>query len=172
MVLSDIATISTVVSGFAVTASLIYVGIQTKQNVRHTRALIHQGTAARTTNLLLGLMNSEAVGAWLESNGIVVTPEAIRQKQIQYQCRVMMVAIEDYYTQHEFGLLNEEQFSRGRATFRERLREPGLRAAWLKERQTISKAAPRYCAFVDCLCGPEAAPTGHPNGLIGPDIDG
>lgn len=160
MVLSDIATISTAVSGFAVTASLIYVGIQTKQNVRHTRALIHQGTAARTTNLLLGLMNPEAVKAWLEGNGISVTPEAIKRKQFQYQCRVMMVAIEDYYTQHEVGLLSEEQFSRGRATFRERLREPGLRALWLKEGETISREAPHYSAFVDCLCSGEAVPPG------------
>jgi hypothetical protein len=48
MVLSDLASIATAISGLAVTASLIYVGIQTKQNVRHTRALVHQGTAART----------------------------------------------------------------------------------------------------------------------------
>jgi hypothetical protein len=63
MVLSDVASIATAVSGFAVTASLIYVGIQTQQNVRHTRALIHQGTAARTTNILLGSMNVEVVAA-------------------------------------------------------------------------------------------------------------
>jgi hypothetical protein len=63
MDVSDIASIATAVSGLAVTASLIYVGIQTKQNVRHTRALIHQGTAARTTNLLLGFMNAESVRA-------------------------------------------------------------------------------------------------------------
>jgi hypothetical protein len=93
MVLSDVASIATAVSGLAVTASLIYVGIQTKQNVRHTRALIHQGTAARTTNILLGFMNGEIVTAWIVD-----------------------------------GLLNDEQFSRGRETFGGALREPGLRA--------------------------------------------
>ena len=46
MVLSDIASIATAISGLAVTASPIYVGIQTEQNVRHTRDLVHQGTAA------------------------------------------------------------------------------------------------------------------------------
>ena len=78
MVLSDIASIATAISGLAVTASLIYVGIQTKQNVRHTRALVHQGTAARTTNILLGFMNPEAVKAWIEGNGGTPTPELIR----------------------------------------------------------------------------------------------
>ena len=47
----------------------------------------------------------------------------------------------------EAGPLSDEQFSRGSATFRERLREPGLRAYWLKQRGPMTKAAPRYYAF-------------------------
>jgi len=168
MVLSDVASIATAVSGLAVTASLIYVGIQTKQNVRHTRALIHQGTAARTTNLLLGFMNAETVKAWIEGNGGTPTPELIRQRQFYYHCGILMIAMEDYFSQHEDGLLSDEQFSRGRATFRERLREPGLWAYWLKQRETMIKAAPRYCAFIDSLCdGEPRAPADlnlHQNG--------
>src|ERR1700761_4473829 len=74
MVLAEIAYIATSVSGIAVTASLIYVGIQTKQNVRHTRALVHQGTAARTTNILLGFMNPE-----LEVNPATRGPDRLLQ---------------------------------------------------------------------------------------------
>jgi hypothetical protein len=84
MTLSEIASIATAVSGFAVTVSLIYVAIQTQQNARHTRALIHQGTAARTTALLLGFMNADAAAAWIEGNGGTATPEAIRQRQFQH----------------------------------------------------------------------------------------
>ena len=152
MVLSDIASISTAVSGLVVTASLIYVGIQTRQNVRHTRALIHQGTAARTTNIRLGFMNAEIVTAWIDGNGGTATPELIRQRQFHYHCGVAMITMEDYFSQHEDGLLSDEQFSRGSATFRERLREPGLRAYWLKQREAMTEAAPRYCAFIDSLC--------------------
>src|SRR5580692_9448655 len=130
MVLSDLASMATAISGLAVTASLIYVGIQTKQNVRHTRALIHQGTAARTTNILLGFMNAEAVTAWIEGNGGTPTPELIKQRRFYYQCGIAMIAMEDYFSQHEDGLLSDEQFSRGSATFRERRRElAGLLAA-------------------------------------------
>src|SRR5580658_464804 len=100
MVLSDVASIATAVSGLAVMASLIYVGIQTKQNVRHTRALIHQGTAARTTNLLLGFMNAESLAAWIEGNGGTPTPELIRQRQFYYHCGILMIAVEDYFSQH------------------------------------------------------------------------
>jgi len=39
-----------------------------------------------------------------------------------------MIAMEDYFTHHELSLLADQQFSRGRVTFRNRLKEPGLRA--------------------------------------------
>ena len=40
MTLSDFATFSTAISGLAVTASLIYLALQTHQNAKHTKALI------------------------------------------------------------------------------------------------------------------------------------
>jgi len=150
--LSEISSIATAVSGFVVTISLIYVAIQTQQNVRHTRALIHQGTAARTTTLLLGLMNADAAAAWIEGNGGTPTPELIRKRQFQNQCGTAMIAMEDYFSQHEEGLLSEEQFARGSESFRILLREPGVRAYWLRQKEVMAKAAPRYCAFIDSLC--------------------
>jgi len=152
--LSEIASIATAISGLAVTVSLIYLAIQTQQNVRHTRALIHQGTAARTTSLLLGLMNAEAAAAWIEGNGGTPTPELIRKRQFDQHCGTAMIAMEDYFSQHEEGLLSEEQFARGSETFRALLREPGMRAYWLKQKDVMTKAAPRYCAFIDSLCEP------------------
>jgi hypothetical protein len=83
----------------AATVSLIYVGIQTRLSVRHTRALIQQGTAARTTNILLGWMNPEAVAIWIEGNGGTPTPELIRERQFYYYCGIAMIAMEDYFSQ-------------------------------------------------------------------------
>ncbi len=157
MSLSEIASFATAISGFAVTASLIYVAIQTQQNVRHTRALIHQGTAARTTALLLGFMDAEAVAAWIEGNGGTVTPELIKQRQFHYHCSGAMVAMEDYFTQHEEGLLSDEQFARGCQTFRSLFKEPGLKAYWLNQRAIMAEAVPRYCAFIDSLCVDDTA---------------
>jgi len=157
MSLSDLAYFASAFSGFTATASLIYVAIQTRLSIRHTRAQIHQGTAARTTNLLLGLSNADAVAAWIEGNGGAPTPELIRERQFYYQCGIMMVAMEDYFSQHEEGLLSDEQFARGSATFRERLKEPGLRDYWLKQREVMVEAAPRYSAFIDSLCVGAAA---------------
>jgi hypothetical protein len=70
---SEIASIASTVSGLAATVSLIYVGIQIRLSVRHTGASIQQGTAARTTNILFGFMNAEAVAIWIEGNGGTAT---------------------------------------------------------------------------------------------------
>ena len=154
----EIASIASTVSGLAATVSLIYVGIQIRLSMRHTRALIQQGTTARTTNILLGRMNAEAVAIWIEGNGGTATPELIREHQFHNQCGIAMIAMEDYFSQHELGLLSDEHFSRGSETFRDRLKEPGLRAYWVKERALLAKAAPGYCAYIDSLCTEETTP--------------
>jgi len=155
---SEIASIASAVSGTAATISLIYVGIQIRLSIRHTRASIQQGTTARTTNILLGRMSAEAVAIWIEGNGGTPTPELIRQHQFHNQCAIAMIAMEDYFSQHELGLLSAEHFSRGSETFRHRLKEPGLRAYWMNQREMLAKAAPQYCAYIDSLCTGETTP--------------
>jgi hypothetical protein len=155
---SEIASIASAVSGLTATVSLIYVGIQIRLSIRHTRASIQQGTTARTTNILLARMSAEAVAIWIEGNGGTPTPELIREHQFESQCGIVMIAMEDYFSQHELGLLSDEHFSRGNETFRNRLQEPGLRAYWMKERAVLAKAAPGYCAYIDSLCTGETKP--------------
>jgi hypothetical protein len=154
--LSDIASIGTLISGAAVTTSLIYVAIQTRQNVRHTRALIHQGTAARTTSALLAFMDEDKTAAWLEGNRVTPTPELIRKRQFFYHCATVMVSMEDHFSQHEGGLLSDEQFLRACEAFRNLMKEPGLKAYWKSRRDGQQKVAPRYCAFIDRLCEDDA----------------
>ena len=158
MLPSEIASIASAISGLTATVSLIYVGIQIRLSIRHTRASIQQGTTARTTSILLGRMNAEAVAIWIEGNGGTPTPELIREHQFHNQCGMVMIAMEDYFSQHELGLLSAEHFSRGSETFRNRLKEPGLRAYWMKEREILAVAAPRYCRYIDSLCTGETTP--------------
>jgi hypothetical protein len=155
---SEIASIASAFSGVTATISLVYVGVQIRLSMRHTRAQIQQGTTARTTNILLGQMNAEAAAIWIEGNGGTPTPELVRERQFYCQCGIAMIAMEDYFSQHELGLLSTEHFSRGSETFRNRLKEPGLRAYWMKQRDILSKAAPSYCAYIDSLCTEETTP--------------
>jgi hypothetical protein len=148
---SEIASIASAVSGLTATISLIYVGIQTRLSVRHTRALIRQGTAARTTSILFGFMDAEAVAIWIEGNGGAPSPELVRERQFHYQCGIAMIAMEDYFSQHELGLLSDEQYSRGSETFRNRLRHRFETELRLKLRMEWSFSPPQAIRGIGLL---------------------
>src|SRR5690349_4271701 len=152
MDLSDWASLSTAISGIAVTASLIYLGLQTHQNAKHTRALIHQGAAARVAGITVGLVEADKCAAWIEGNGGLATHEEIRSRQFALHCATAINALEDHYLQHRDGLMDKEYFARNCDTFRGLLRQPGLRAFWNDARAVSVKVAPRFTAFVDSLC--------------------
>lgn len=100
---SEIASIASAFSGVTATVSLIYVGIQIRLSMRHTRAQIQQGTTARTTSILLGQMNADAAAIWIEGNGGTPTAELVRERQFYCQCGIAMIAMEDYFSQHELS---------------------------------------------------------------------
>jgi hypothetical protein len=157
MTLSDFASLSTAVSGIAVTISLIYLAIQTRQASKHTRALIQQGASARTTGIMISTEDTEKSIAWLKGNGAEPTEDAVHKLQFNLQCGLAINAVEDFYFQHKDGLLDEELFARNCETFRGLLSEPGVRAYWLGRRESIGKAAPGFAKFVDALCSEEAS---------------
>ena len=111
MTLADFATFSTAVSGLAVTASLIYLALQTHQNAKHTKALIHQGRADRNSNQVLMMAETELVSAWLMESGVPATPEEIRRRQFLLQCSALVSGWRDIFAQHEAGLLTPDLFA-------------------------------------------------------------
>jgi hypothetical protein len=157
MTLADWASLSTALSGLVVTASLIYLAIQTHHNTRNTRALIHQGAAARTTAIRLGMMDKERAAAWIEGNGAKATPAEVRRLVFNLQCATALDALEDHFLQDRAGLVSAEQFARNSEGFRRLLQEPGMRRYWEQIRPTESSAAPGFGAFVDSLCAEEAS---------------
>ncbi len=161
MTLSDFASISTAISGIAVTLSLIYLGVQTHQNTKHTRALIHQGSAARVAAITIGLVDADKCASWISGNGVEPTPAEIKQRQFFLHCATAINALEDHYLQNKDGLMDAESFARACYTFRGLLAQPGLRAYWTSVRADTAAAAPKFSAFVDNLCGGEAAGFTH-----------
>jgi hypothetical protein len=132
MTLTDFATFSTAISGLAVTASLIYLALQTHQNAKHTRALIFQGAATRVSNLYVGMADADLVAAEIIGNGGVVTPEEVKRKQFFVLWQTHYVNWDDTYSQYEQGLLNAELFSRLRSALVYQLRvNPGFRPLYL-----------------------------------------
>ncbi len=156
MTLSDFASFSTAISGVTVSVSLIYLIIQTRQNLRHTRALIHQGASARTTAIVLANQTPDASAAWLEGNGEDPTPESVRKLQFFLMCQTSITALEDIFSQYSDGLMKKEVFARNCHVHRGLLSEPGFRDYWNSQRTDLIKISPRFTNFVDGLCLGEA----------------
>jgi len=108
MTLSDIATFSTAVSGMAVTASLIYPALQTHQNAKHTKALIHQGRIAALRDVFLARSNADVAAAIIVATGGEPTPREVQQQQYSAICGATFYCWQDTYLQYRSGLLEDE----------------------------------------------------------------
>jgi hypothetical protein len=161
MTLSDFATFSTALSGVAVTASLIYLAIQTRQNLRHTRAQIQQGAAARTTALILANQEPFRAAAWIEGNGGKAGPEEVRKYQFNLMCANAIYAMADLYFQNLDGLLSAELYRLDCENYRALMSQRGLRAYWDSTREGIGRVAPKFRDFVDSLCVGESGDFSH-----------
>ena len=161
MTLADAASFSTAISGFAVTGSIIYLAIQTHQSTKHARAQMQQGATARLTAILMNAMRADNCAAWIEGNHGEVTPQEIRTHQFALHCQIGIAAMEDLFMQHHDGLHSQEHFARECETFRGLLAMPGFRAHWLAQHEVVSRAAPRFSAFVDSLCDREVGAFTH-----------
>lgn len=151
MSLSDFASIASIISSVAVAASLLYLGLQAHQNAKHTRALIQAGRIDRLMNQMIGFSDADKCAAYLVGNGQEPTQSAIKERQFMMQCLGQAATMLDVLTQHNDGLLGDEQFNGVCATYRVWLREPGFRQQMLARRATLGRAQPRFSAFVDSL---------------------
>src|ERR1700744_4680981 len=151
MTLQEVASFSTALSGLVVTASLVYLAIQTHQNTRNMRAVIHQGFTSRTTSVLTNLMDPAYCAMWIKGNGGDPKADAVSARQFQFHCSIALNSMEDLYYQHKVHLLHGEQFARGTEIYRRLLAEPGMRQFWERERSLFAVTSPGFTTYVDGL---------------------
>jgi hypothetical protein len=154
MSLSDLASLSTALSGIAVTASLIYLALQTHQNAKHTKALIQQGRTDRAVSALMAWATTDLTRAWLVRNGEAPTPDAIYARQTTLMFEALLRGSLDSFAQHEAGLLNEEQFGEQCAAIEQMSRLPAFREYWQEWSEERRNWTPGFIAFVESLIGP------------------
>ena len=131
MSLSDLAAIGSVISSLAVAVSLIYLGVQTHQAAKHTRALISQGRSLRQTDFLGAFSETDRVAAMLEiTTGAPPTPELVKQSQAAMFFQAAFAGWSDVFEQHQEGLLSNEQLADLRAAVGVVLRRPGSHPFW------------------------------------------
>jgi hypothetical protein len=113
--LADFATLSTAASGLAVTGSLIYLAMQTHQNAKHTRALIHQGRIAALRDVFLATANGDIAAAMIVTTGGTPTPLEVQRYQFLAISGARIYGWQDTYLQYQNGLLGEDFLRQMRA---------------------------------------------------------
>jgi hypothetical protein len=154
MSLSDLASIGSFVSGFAVLISLIYLALQVRQTERNQQISIRHSRASRTVDLHLALADPAAADAWLHGSA---SPQQITQTELgQFTnlCRALFFHFEDSFYQREEGLLNDAAFETVVAGARLISRSPGVRAAWRIARPNFGG---RFLDFMDGVVAGSAA---------------
>jgi hypothetical protein len=144
--LSDLASVGTLLSSIAVLVSLVYLGLQMRQNAKHTRALIHQGRAQRIIDIQLGFADPAMAAAIIQGNGGEPTPDAVRKVQFDYFCWATIISMEDSFQQRSDGLLSDDQFDGLRRGLVGAMSSPGVRAFW---QATRAEDGSRFAAFVN-----------------------
>jgi hypothetical protein len=146
MSLSDLASLGSFVSGFAVLISLIYLSLQVRQTKRNQQIAIRHSRASRIVELQLTLADPGVADAWLHGSG---SPQEITQTELSQfinLCRALFFHFEDSFYQREEGLLNDDAFETVVAGARLSARSPGWRAAWRVARPNF---AGRFLQFMD-----------------------
>jgi hypothetical protein len=154
MSLSDLASLGSFVSGFAVLISLIYLALQVRTAERNQQISIRHSRVSRTVELHLALADPAMAAAWLHGSG---SPEEITQTELgQFinLCRAHFFHFEDSFYQREGGLLNDAAFETVVAGVRFSARSPGFRAAWTMARPNF---AGRFLDFMDRVVAEGAA---------------
>lgn len=146
MSLSDLASIGSLVSGLAVLLSLVYLGLQTRQNTKHARALIHQGRAARFTEILLHMMEFDYTDGFSDFLSGIPNRNAREFQAFYANFRVYMVNGEDSFLQHREGLLDQEAFETFQSGNRTLMQRKGYRMLW---NLTRASYGPGFREFMD-----------------------
>jgi hypothetical protein len=154
MSLSDLASLGSFVSGFAVLVSLIYLALQVRQTKRNQQISIRHSRASRIVELQLALADSAVADAWLHGSW---SPHEITHTELSQflnLCRALFFHFEDSFYQREEGLLNDDAFETVVAGVELSARSPGWRAAWKMSRQNFGG---RFLDFMDGVVARSAA---------------
>jgi len=153
--LSDLASISGIVSGLAVLVSLIFlyfqlrqISEQVKQAEKNQRASLNQGFVTRTTDNLRAQM--EGPGHELRqrvfSGETNFTASELWTLRIGF--RLALISTQDAFLQHREGLLDAANMDYARLTLQMWLRQPVYRALWS---QTAASLPLEFVGFVTGL---------------------
>jgi hypothetical protein len=149
MTLADLSSLGSFISALAVAGSLIYLGLQTHQAAKHTKALIAQNRTTRNMESQLRMGDTELTTAAIVGNGGTPTRENVQMYQFALICNAMFMSADETFHQHEQGLLDEHQFGTFDGSFTSAFRFRGIRDAWSNWKAIHPDSSPKFIEFMD-----------------------
>jgi len=147
MTLVDLANIGQVAGALAVIASLIFVGLQVRQNTKATRATALQMNADYWLSYFTMLADREFSDIY--SKGALGRAELDGGQfgQFFFLCRATFMGCENQHHQYLSGLLDDDAYRGYEATIREQIAAfPGVRAMWQLVKHTYGT---EFVKFLD-----------------------
>ena len=147
MTLADLANIGQVVGALAVIASLIFVGLQIRQQTQATRATALQMNADYWLAYFTMLADKRFNEIYSKGALGRVELEGGEFEQFFFLCRATFMGCENQHHQHLSGLLDDDAYRGYEATIREQIAAfPGVRAMWKLVRHTYGA---KFVMFLD-----------------------
>jgi hypothetical protein len=163
MSLSDLAAIGSLVSGVAVLVSLIYLALQTRQNVLNQRAVNHHGRAQELSSFLRFITQEDLAGIVDRAAAGDNSLSDVEIVRYLWATQSILVTTEETFLQHEAGLLDAQFWASIERGTRLQCTIPGFRACWPLLRDRF---APEFTSYIDQLIRstpPTAELLGVPN---------
>ncbi len=155
MTLSDLASISGIISGLAVLASLIFlyfqlrqINEQVKQTEKNQRASLNQGFVTRTTDNLRHQVDAPTQELMQRVFAGETNFTASELGKLRLSFRLSIIGTQDAYLQHRQGLLDDANMDYAKLTLTLWFRQPVFRALWA---QSAASLSPEIVAFVNGL---------------------
>ena len=131
MSLSDLSSLGSLVSGFAVLISLVYLALQVRLAERNQRAIIHQGRVEQSADRLLRLMEPELLKPFMKGlYGREIPDEELEFQQFVFAMAAIAREAQDLYFQNDLGLLDDTTLQNQLVPLYSALRSPGGKAFW------------------------------------------
>lgn len=147
MTLVDLANVAQIAGAIAVIASLIFVGLQIRQNTRVTRATALQMNADYWLNYFTLLADKQFSEVYSKGALGRIELEGGQFGQFFYLCRATFMGCENQHHQYLAGLLDADAYRGYEATIREQIADfPGVRAMWQIVRHTYGA---EFVKFLD-----------------------
>ncbi len=147
MTLSDLANLAQIFIALAVVGSLIFVGLEIRQNTKSARSSTLQLNADHWLNYFAIISDPKFIDIYAKGSLGSDDLDQNQFRQFFLLCRATFMGMENQHYQFQNGLLDSDTYAGYQVTIREQIHAfPGIRAMWQLVRHSYGAD---FAAFVD-----------------------